>query len=299
MAKILTRWALGRQPEESVSDADFQSISDATSDFRVALDIEEKFDLVLSNYVEYEMELISLALGDSIFRGVDWSSMRIDSHRVVRRVVNVLTSTRLYVDQVQHALSGQGSSVLGVNTDLKPVFAGQYDRRLGYRVMEAMRNVVQHESTAFVGLRCGMNTVGTASQLHRFRADAVVDTTALKTTSFKRKVLNELGSLGSEFSMSVMMRDYLEGLAVAHESIRSMCTARLAASESVIRAAAERGRQLLGDKPMGLCLVAREHSRPSRPVFINTHLIDQHTTLIRKNCDLSTLSKRFVTSEVP
>jgi hypothetical protein len=268
----------------------------ATQAFRVALAVEEKFDLVLGNYVEYEMELVDLALNESIFRNLDWSSFRIDTQRVVRRVVNLLTSTRLYVDHVQHGLGRESSSAVA-SINLKVILSEQYDRRLGYRAMEAMRNVVQHESTAFLGLLYATDRVECTSQLQRHRAEPVVDMAALRMTKFKLRVLNELDSLGPKVRVAMLVRDYVEGLAVVHETIRAQSAATLAASELVIRAAVERGRKLLGDDPVGLCMVAREPDRTAQPVYVNTHLVDQLEVLVRKNRDLSTLSKRFVSSE--
>ncbi len=42
----------------------------------VILGVEEKFDLLLSNYEEYEGTLLDLALGRMVRPGVDWDEFR-------------------------------------------------------------------------------------------------------------------------------------------------------------------------------------------------------------------------------
>src|ERR1044072_2560892 len=67
-----------------------------------ALGIEEKLDIVLENYAEYEKELLELSLKNAIFSDRNWSSFQTERRAIDRRLVNLLTACRLYVDQIPH-----------------------------------------------------------------------------------------------------------------------------------------------------------------------------------------------------
>ena len=113
--------------------------------FRV-LSIEDKFDLVLANYTDFERELLDLALYQMVHFGVSWSSGHSDIYKVNRRLANLLSAARLYTDQIKHDAAALDSSETSLAQLLSKKFSDQYDARLGYRVMEALRNYAQHRS---------------------------------------------------------------------------------------------------------------------------------------------------------
>jgi 5-keto 4-deoxyuronate isomerase len=109
-----------------------------------ALFVEEKFNLVLENYSEFELELLGNSVRNMLFHDFEWSSGVNDIHSINRRIINLLTTCRLYMDQVCHnihTIYGSGSAQA---IAFKTQSSNEYDSVFGYRVMEAMRNYVQH-----------------------------------------------------------------------------------------------------------------------------------------------------------
>lgn len=109
------------------------------------LEIQEKLNLVLENYIEFEKELLGLALATSVGQP-EPLGMVADLHTAHRRLINLLSTCRLYFDQVPgniHALDP-----LGRNSPLARGFAARRGQeranRLGFRVMEELRDHLQH-----------------------------------------------------------------------------------------------------------------------------------------------------------
>lgn len=98
----ITKRLIGHQNFLEISRENFDEAKMAHDCLGEALRIEEKFNIILENYREFESELLSLCLNFAIFSDRTWSSFQNEIHIVNRRVLNLLTTSRLYVDQIPH-----------------------------------------------------------------------------------------------------------------------------------------------------------------------------------------------------
>ena len=108
--------------------------------------VEQKFDLLLQNYADYERELLNISLHQAVYRDLDWRGIQGDIAIITRRLSNLLSAARLYVDQIAQDLHDAFGSQHQVSNEIKVKLSTEYDARLGYRVMEAVRNMMQHRS---------------------------------------------------------------------------------------------------------------------------------------------------------
>ena len=116
-----------------ISTAEFESVKTAHRNLLVFLSVEEKFSALLENYAEYENELLSLTLRHSLFYTWEWSTLMGDLQTVNRRLANVLTMARLYIDSVRHDLNevyGSGNALVSA---MERAFQNANDSSLGYR----------------------------------------------------------------------------------------------------------------------------------------------------------------------
>lgn len=107
--------------------------------------IEEKYELIISNYLELEKDSLSISSSNMLRRSYNYSDFFDVRSTFNRRIVNLLTSTKLYLDQIyQH--------VKVCNLDLANIIKQktnkEYDSVFEYRFMEALRNHVQHHGLA-------------------------------------------------------------------------------------------------------------------------------------------------------
>jgi hypothetical protein len=77
-----------------ISSKDFDLLKMARTHLFEALSIEEKLNLVLENYAEFEQELFNCSVNNMLFRADDWSSGIDEIHVVNRRIINLLTTGR-------------------------------------------------------------------------------------------------------------------------------------------------------------------------------------------------------------
>ena len=101
----IARVVIGSKDFAEISKADYERYREAKRGVLAILQIEEKMDMVLKNHMELEVSLLEIALKDVMFGAFDWHRGREQVHEINRRTINLLSSVRLYRDQVAHDLS--------------------------------------------------------------------------------------------------------------------------------------------------------------------------------------------------
>ena len=144
MKYILCKNVLGNVPEIEISESEYCAFQKARNILSNALEIEEKYEIVISNYLDFEQEILIATTKYMIREHLDYSDFFKVRLGFNIKLVNLLTAIRLYVDQlnqnVTECLSGNKKN----KDDVKKLFSKEYDENLYYRFMEALRNYVQH-----------------------------------------------------------------------------------------------------------------------------------------------------------
>src|SRR5689334_2047399 len=108
---------LSYEPESfiEITQAEFEGLTAAKAGIIAVVVIEEKFDLLIEHHAELELEMLSLGLREALFHEYQYSEMRDRERVLTRRFANLLSSARLYVDQINHDLS----ALYGRNSDIR------------------------------------------------------------------------------------------------------------------------------------------------------------------------------------
>ena len=296
----LTRLTLGNPPKIEIDANRYAALKSAMRIQIVALEIEEKFDLLMRNYEEFEGELIKLTLAHMVRAYPTWSRMSSARHLLVRRLVNLLSTSRLYIDHVKHAVSSSSKDLHCTQVQVEDVFCKQYDKSIGYRVMEALRNYIQHRGVA-------IKTISYPGQIERnekgeplwnFRLDLTLDMESLRRDKrFKRSVLKKIEALpSSQRDPILFVRQYVEGLGYVQEQLRGLIQSAVdSADEAVDEAVGDW--KTAGHGPVGLSAVKfRENSTVEECVYILHNTKKRRAELAAENNSFSNLSRRFVSS---
>lgn len=294
--------ALGHGEGIELTEAEYHSIVAAMQQLHRATDIEEKFDLLLENFLEYEQELLTLSLKSSLFPRLDDHRVATERQLVNRRVVNFLSSARLYIDQVQHSISQLFAR--GGAPDAAKLFSAEYDEHLEYRIAEALRNFSQHRALPVHVLSwpSGWEKMETESRRLRFGFIPSISADELAAEGgFKASVLEELhGSGQAKFSLTLVFRRYVESLANVHEQIRVAIADQIERDHELVRGALDRAQVDFGNSLVGLAV-----SKGVDPMhvdehhYVNARAWARREFLIKKNSSYGKFSRRYVSAEYP
>ena len=267
--------------------------------------LEEKFDLVLENFYEYETELLSIASRMMIFNNDDHVVMSRERNLVSRRIVNLLTSGRMYTDQsVQHIKKIYG--ITSSNLDIiKKEIKIQYDKSLGYRVMEALRNYVQHRGFPIHSIKFIYSSVDIDNDFQLlYRAIPLINIAKLdEDSNFKKRVLEELKNIQHNDWVDVkpLIREYIEGICNIHEKVRETIRPDLLIWERILDDTIEKFQNKFGKDVSltGLIIaIAESDRRWTEKETIHKAFIERRQVLEKKNQVFINLHKRYVSNEI-
>lgn len=266
--------------------------------------LEEKLDLLIANYGEYETELLRLALDRSLHVRADWSTNRSDMQTINRRVVNVLSAARLYLDQVVHEVCTAYGRESSQHQTLQATISGEYDNVAEYRLMETVRNHVQHRSLPLAGFIAPTDYEEVSRDEDRWRIAIVpyLDIESLEANpKAKRSVVQEFAGRAVPPEMTRCLRLYLECLCRIHEAVRTIYAADYErATVVLLQARIEAMGKALAMSLVGttsVAAVARDaRGRPQRVLHLTDIVIDQVGALRARNRSFDGLAKRYVAS---
>lgn len=284
-----------------ISNEDFDLLRMARTHLFEALSIEEKLNLVLENYAEFEQELFNCSVNNMLFQATDWSSSIDEIHVVNRRIINLLTTGRLYIDQVAHNIR----SIYGADSEQEKVVKKQtsqeYDSDFpGYRIMEAMRNYVQHRELPIRGLSKNMRRTEKESEVfmkHTIKLSIDINTLG-EDKKFKSKILTELQRLGEAVEFTPLFRQYLGSIGKIHLKIRELLSSDLLVWEKQIQYLLSQYQESTGYID-GLSAIVTDESEITETISIFEDVIERRQMLENKNRYLTHYSSHFISSEAP
>ncbi len=301
MSYILTRAVLGKRVVIPIEQTEHDDIVTARKVISNALSIEQKFDFVMSNLFELEMSLAHTTAEQMLYdyHDRDWFDESRDM--LNRRVMNLLSTARSYVDTLpQHIniIFGRDKSV----TDACLQFLrDEYDARLGYRVMEAMRNYVQHEGMPIHGSTDGGSHTGEGDTWQiKYTLDMWLKPAELKGTDFKANVLAELGKIGEKIDLKLLIRDYVEGLAAANRKVREVVEEVVAQSQQLIASTLSRYEAACPGPhaTIGVIVAQVEDEIPVSEHAVLLAPFEYRARLLKKNQRYKNLRRRFISTAV-
>lgn len=209
--------------EEAIAPEMFHLIKRCRHVLTSALEVEEIFDNLVSNYLEIENKCFALT-ARSLVRRMDGYREGNEALASINLVfVNYLSTARAYVDKIGSAAAKclQEPAAIEAKASVGRLLAEQYDTEFGYRFMEALRNHVQHSGSALHTLNPGTHHTESEDQFRRsrelFLSPLCSKEHLIERGRFKAQVLNESPDT---VNLLESARTHLRGLSRVQRSVR-------------------------------------------------------------------------------
>lgn len=301
-AFFLMRFIIGSPLRIPIDAEAAARLKRAMDDLHELVDVEQKFDIVMENFLELETEMTTRLLKQA-YRS-DHSSQEFYADKLAfnRRILNVLTATRLYCDQAMHHIGIFFPDDLEKKVQLKALFSHEYDSVLAFRVMEALRNFAQHRGLPLQGMTYRSSWIDMDDEdnylQHNVALNLILDDLD-GDGGLKKSVLKELRAKGPKIDVKMMVREYVEALARVHAAFREILEPRIEAAKVLIAETMEQYRSACGDEHgvVGLA-VGQKRANGSFENIVSLHNepLESITVLRSRTSSLMKLSKRTVTS---
>lgn len=298
----LTRLISGDHQFLEFTKEQFDCVVDARQCVIEILQIEEKFVFLIENFRELEIEALGNTLRNATLPPRPWSEMISDIHLFNRRIINLLTTCRLYLDHTRHHLSAipDGDTV---KNELEGLWSECHENSFPYRFLEALRNYVQHRGLPLSGLRRNSRIIDPDNRQtgSEHTIEFNIDRNRLiEDPKFRRDIAAELQSMGGRIDLRPMIREYVALLADAHEELRKkLDTSFTTAANTVVDAIAQYSQ---GDVNLEVALhVVEENEQRDavRKFYLDRNPANRRCEIVGRYSHLSSGTRQFITSAPP
>lgn len=297
MKYFLKQMILGRTIALPIKEAQYETLKMSRDVLMSAKAIEEKYDLMISNFLELEKELLTQIAQGMVFQQHSYDN----SYNIIsilnRRLINLLTSTKLYYDQMEkhvricmHENDSSGKVA-------KSYFSEEYDRHPEYRFMEALRNHVQHYGLAVHSLSLPMKWIGEGENKQMVNTIKIFTTKdeLNKDETFKKRVLNEIND---KTDLVKSTRVYVGSYSSIHSKIRSLIECNVSAARKNIEEALNNYKEASNGENIGVYAYSvvsdNPNDKPSEQFPVILEWDNVRLRLYNKNIAFPNISKWHV-----
>lgn len=299
----ITRLILGSSRFVPLSHVDFDHLIAARRSLYEILYIEETFLFLVENYRDLESDALSYTLRSATFPKESWSEMVSNIHLFNRRLINLLTTCRMYVDHTPQRLGAIFPNNAKPKSDFKSLLSSRYDSSFSFRLLEALRNYVQHNDLPLSGLCVGHQRIeetdvrpgSLCTLMFNIARDCILD-----GRRFKASVADELRSMPDNIDVRPLIREYVGLLSEVHQELRKTLDEPLDEAVRVVDAAVTSYAEGQEQSPNALYAVEQD----SEGTVIAKHYLDcspakRRNEIVERYSHLSSLAHLVITSAPP
>jgi len=297
MKYLLRKNVLAKVPEIEIMPEEYAEFETAHNIISNALAIEEKYEILTVNYLDFERQILDTATNDMVRRHLDYSDFFDVRLSLNVRLVNLLTAARLYVDQLNNNVRECVPSVTDAKEVVKKFFSKGYDENKEYRFMEALRNYVQHRELPVHWTQQGgrWTSLEDDGSLEYYIELASQRSYLEEDGEFNKKVLSELDE---KIDLKLATRYYLESISNVHESVRNMIAESVKSARELIEDAHRRYKAEHSESLVGLSACKWSNGRQISAMPLLLDRDDIRLKLQKRNKKIINLKKRRVTSSI-
>ena len=302
MKYILRKSDLSDVPEIEISEESYAAYKESRSILLNCLAIEENYEILISSYLDLEKQILE-ATTVRMLRGHLGYSDFFDVQLALNiRLVNLLTSSRLYVDylpqHVRECIPHRDDAKMLVKSILKKEYHENYE----YRFMDALRNSVQHcglpvhwTSSGAEWTDLGKDGLSEDSMLEYYLEFAAKRSSLEEDGGFKRAVLNEIPD---KVDLKATTRCYIESLSKIHNTVRELIQESVQKSRLKLEDAHSQYSKIYSESLVGLCACKTDDQKLVETVLLMLDWDNVRVELQKRNRKLVNLRKWYVTGKV-
>lgn len=287
--------ALGRFPKLEIDRTRFEELKDSRPILTHALAIEEKYEIIISNFLELERESTNASVSEMVRNHIEYKDFFDVRLALNIRLVNLLTAVRLYTDQLSNHICACIPFDDNLKSDIKGLFSAEYDASFEYRFMEALRNHVQHNGIPVHRITTGVKRTDLEYGLLEYSLYFGAQKKVLaEDDSFKKLILDEMPD---EVNLRSAVRSYIEAISRIHKQARGKIQSIVDSSRHCLDNAIRDYMVIYEKEPIGLYAYKYRGEEKVDEVLIMTKWDDIRRELVKRNSEIVNLRKRYITSQ--
>lgn len=287
---------LGDCPTLTIDSQRFSLLKASRAILADALEVEEEYEMIISNYIDLEKESLNSSISYMV-RTCRGTSDFFDARLALnRRLINLLTSVRLYSDRLPTHCCACLPRETAIEERVQSLRSAEYERNFDYRFMEALRNYIQHYGTAVHHVTFGGRLIPPRiNGLVQISSTFSADKKALASDPhFKKQISDEMPDKVDLISAS---RGYIEALSSIHSNVQQMVSKSVNEARSLIQTAIDDYRAIYKKDLLALRVYAFDEKIKIDEILLFLNWDDMRLHLQNRNKQLKNLKKSYVTGQ--
>jgi len=251
------------------------------------LNIEETYNLLIETYVDFEQALLDLALRKLAFHEYEPVPSIGEIHRMNLKLASFLMTVRLYMDQSPQSLVRLYTRKSGVLDKLEAVKEQERNSCFSFRLMELLRNHVQHQALPIFMMEYGRSWKGKNGEEDKHivvSAKPFINIHDMKSARGISDALKiEIESKSNKTDLRPHMREYMESIGRIHKFVRELVDQDRGKWQGVLHSLGERYQAVDPGELTGLGIVVTDNLN---------HLVEEFLLNYRSDVRLVWLQQR-------
>lgn len=202
---------IGPQTLVELTQNEFEEIYCARTTLVDAKDFEERYEMLLGNFMDLEKFFSDYALESQLSFTYEYKNISVTFMDANRRAMNFLTTFKSYLDQTPRDFK---QSSISFKERFIHYTSNAYDQSKAYRFISALRNHVQHYSPPVHRIKGAKR-----SEIWPVPVKFICESKyLLENANFKRAALK---GFSDEIDLQEQIRDFMKEMSAIHISLRS------------------------------------------------------------------------------
>lgn len=299
MKYVFRRDVLASTTEKPISEASFREICKARQNLFELLAIEEKYDLLVRNYLGFEHVIYDSSINSLLYTELSWSDFIEHIQATNLAVMNLLAMCRSYIDHTPQHLS-----VIFPNLpERKEAFDNErktvHSEFIGYRALYEIRNHVQHCGLPAHSFTLGGGWLDTREACSHNAIPYVSVVELAKDNSFNKKILQELKNMGEKIDLRLLIRENMSAFGRIHKCVRALTKDIAEDSERIISDCLEDFAKNYDSDLTGLSIMELDtKGYVINKSFLFDDMVRRRKYLEKKNKTLVNMERHFITGQI-
>lgn len=295
MRYYLRREVLGRIPELNISEVEYRSIRGARDVLLAALELEEKYAMMIGAYEVFERTAMSISLSHMVRDTWSYSSFLRNRLVLNEKLMGFLSCARLYIDRGAVDAAKCAPLCSDIEERIKRLRCQEYDSNPEYQFVEKLRNYAQHHGPPIHSTRYGSRWTDFGED---GRMEYSLDLKSRKDLLRLDSALSRsfVDQLDDEIDLRSAVCIYVERLSHVQKETRGIISSQVEEARRVIEGALTMYANVNTDSLVGLCAYCHDGERVAEKVAILLDWDDIRIELQRENPELVNLRKRHIST---
>jgi hypothetical protein len=263
--------------------------------------IEQKYDLMISNYYEFERELLEQALDTSI-RNPNRQSISLATLSLARQIINLITSISLYIDHVKKRHIGNLPFSDKKRETLLKELKDYQSNSNDLKFIRNLRNYVIHRDLPLDSYTMKSSWEKLENEEVEKGGHLIIPTIQkdklLKDRKFSTNVVEKMIEDSEKIDLRIPIRKTIEIISQFNKSFRQQISNDFQSAKDIIKETIKESNEFSKSNNK-YCRVIREvDSNVKEIIYLDKHHIDQIELFYQRNSSQGNLENRYIHNRI-